>query len=482
VLAPRRAEFGRHHAEPRRPRWVVPAGLTALSLVLGLVTLGRQSLWDDEAFSAAAARLSWGELWALSSTRDPHMLAYHGFLKLWAALGGTSEWWLRLPSVLAGAAAVAVLWAAVVRLAGRRVAGIAAGLLAVSTSLVQYQQEARPYAFAVLGVCVAVLLLVRAVQGGGQGRWLGYGAVAGLTTYTHPMAVVAAGGVAPAVLALSRVPWRGVLTGLAVAAVVAAPQAALMLTTPTPSIWSWVPATDAYHLAGAAYLMSGHSGPIGLVVVAVLVAVFIVLVLRRRPDLADLLALLWAGALPVAVVAGSLLRPLLVSRYLLPALPGVLLCCALMLVRFGRPVLTSAVVAVLVGTSLWSSCGWYTGNDKDDWRTAVATVAAQARPGDGIILTRDHREPFGYYQRQTANPDALEPVSPARPWHSPIPAVEDHAAERDPSAAIASHTRLWVVYIDPEGLPEHLSRALASAYGEPHREQVTRVTLLLYAR
>ncbi|WP_220188184.1 hypothetical protein, partial [Pseudonocardia pini] len=256
-------------------------------------------------------------------------------------------------------------------------------------------------------------------------------------------------------------------------------QVALMVTTPTPSIWSWVPATDAYHLAGAAYLLSGHDGPVGLVVVAVLVVLAVVGAVRRGPSFPDALALLWAFALPVAVVAGSVLRPLLVSRYLLP---GVLLCCALVLVRFGRPLLTAGIVAVLVATSGWSLYRWYTGDDKDDWRAAVASVAAQVRPGDGIVLTRDHREPFGYYWAQTPDPDVLEPVSPARGWDSPIPAREDRSVVEDPTAAIATHDRLWVVYIDPEGLPATLAGPLAAAYGEPHREQVTRVTVLRYDR
>jgi hypothetical protein len=328
---------------------------------------------------------------------------------------------------------------------------------------------------------VAVWLLVRAVQLGGTDRWLVFGVVAGATVYTHPMAVAAAGGTALSVLVLPRIPWRGLLAGLGVAAVVAAPQVALMVGTPTPSIWSWVPATDAYHLVGAAYLLSGHGGPVGLVVVAALVALALVGAVRRRPAFPDALALLWTFALPVAVVAGSLVRPLLVSRYLLPALPGVMLCCALVLVRFGRPLLTAGIVTVLVATSGWSLYRWYTGDDKDDWRTAVASVAAQARPGDGVVLTRDHREPFGYYWARTPDPDVLEPVSPARDWDSPIPAREDRSVIDDPSAAIASHDRLWVVYIDPEGLPESLAGPLAAAYGEPLREQVTRVTVLLYA-
>ncbi|GAA1841518.1 hypothetical protein GCM10009836_21130 [Pseudonocardia ailaonensis] len=474
---------GLRRADDPSPRArLVPVALTLLSLVLGLVTLGGKPLWDDEAFSAMAARLSWGELWTLSTTRDPHMFAYNGFLKIWTGIGGSGEWWLRLPSALAGALAVGVLWLIASRLAGPRVAALAAGLLAVSTTLVQYQQEARPYAFGVLGVSVAVLLLVRAVQNGGFGRWVGYGVVAGLTVYTHPMSVVAALAVAPAALALPRIPWRGLLTAVGIAVVIAGPQLFLMLTTPTPSMWDWVPGTDAYHLAGAAYLLSGHSGPVGLAIVGVLVAAFVVLVLRRRPSFLNLLALLWAIGLPLAVVAGSLVRPMLVSRYLLPAMPGVFLCCALVLVRFGRPLVTGVVAAALVGTSVVSLLGWYSGGDKDDWRAAVASVAAQARPGDGIILTRDHREPFAYYWEQTANPAVLEPVSPARPWGSPIPATNAQPDVADPSAAIAGHSRLWVLYIEPEGLPESLSRPLDAAYGAPQRELVTRVAVLLYSR
>src|SRR5215212_7212441 len=106
-----------------RSRWrllVAPALLFVLALVLRLYRLCAQSLWLDEGgtWSEVTGRTGkgwlalFGELWS----KDAAYPLYHILLKIWVTVAGDSEWALRFPSALAGAAAVTVMYYAVCEL------------------------------------------------------------------------------------------------------------------------------------------------------------------------------------------------------------------------------------------------------------------------------------------------------------------------------------------------------------------------------
>ncbi|MFJ6795314.1 hypothetical protein [Streptomyces sp. NPDC091268] len=157
--------------------WLVPVLWT---LALGLWGLSRQhSLWRDEAATWQVAGRPAGEIWRMLGNVDAvHGLYYllmHALFEVFGA--GTTT--LRLPSVLAVAAA-----AACVALIGRRLAGPRAGLgaglaLGLLPAVQFYLQEGRPYALVAAGVAVATLLLVslRGLPAGRRAwpRWTAYG-------------------------------------------------------------------------------------------------------------------------------------------------------------------------------------------------------------------------------------------------------------------------------------------------------------------
>ncbi len=144
-------------------RWM-PAGVFVFALTLGLIRLGAQPLWYDELFTRDTAAGSWGDIWgAARETEAPH-LVYYGLLKPWLAVAGTSEWELRLPSVLFGALAAGATAVLGRRLFGR-LAGLVAGLaLAASSFFVSWSQQARGYTLAVLLATVATYAFVRAAE------------------------------------------------------------------------------------------------------------------------------------------------------------------------------------------------------------------------------------------------------------------------------------------------------------------------------
>src|SRR3982751_3518744 len=98
----------------RRLLFVPDLLLFVLALLLRLYRLGAQSLWLDEGgtWSEGTGRTGkgWLALFAELWSKDPAYPLYHLLLKVWVTLAGDSEWALRFPSALAGAATVAVMY------------------------------------------------------------------------------------------------------------------------------------------------------------------------------------------------------------------------------------------------------------------------------------------------------------------------------------------------------------------------------------
>ncbi|MEU9086576.1 hypothetical protein [Streptomyces sp. NPDC048357] len=150
------------------------------TVAFGLWGLSRQdSVWRDEAATWQVAGRPAGEIWRMLGNVDAvHGLYYllmHGLFEVF----GASTTTLRLPSVLAVAAA-----AACVALIGSRLAGFWAGLggglaLGLLPAVQFYLQEGRPYALVAAGAGLSTLLLVSLVEGGpgrrAWPRWTAYG-------------------------------------------------------------------------------------------------------------------------------------------------------------------------------------------------------------------------------------------------------------------------------------------------------------------
>ena len=130
-------------AVPGFGAWVLL--LTAAALALRLVRLGAQSIWIDEGMSIGWIAEIRDRGWT-SLLQNIHGPLYTAALYA-ASRVSMHEAWLRLPSALAGAAAVPALAHLGRRLAGERTALTAALLLVVSPFALYYSQEVRSYAF-----------------------------------------------------------------------------------------------------------------------------------------------------------------------------------------------------------------------------------------------------------------------------------------------------------------------------------------------
>ena len=186
----------REQTTPRRSTvayltWAAPV---VVSAALGLIEIGVPQLWRDELASWSAASRTVPQLWAMVHNIDAVLGIYYFGLHLWMAVFGDSATAMRLPSVIAMAAAAGVV-ALIGRRLGGRTAGLASGLVfALIPSVSRYAQEARPYAFAMFFAALATLMFLRAVERPNWSRWAIYAVVLAAAGASNLVAVCVASG------------------------------------------------------------------------------------------------------------------------------------------------------------------------------------------------------------------------------------------------------------------------------------------------
>ena len=192
--------------------------------------LGTKSLWHDEAFSIAMARLDLSELWTAITEREAFTGFYYLLLHPWVQMGD-SETWVRIPSATFAASSVYAFYVLSHRLFGARTASVAGMLMIVNAFFIQYAQEARSYSLVLLATIVSSYLFVRAVEDSTVSNWVLYAAVSGLAVYAHPFAsLVLVGHMVSLVACRDRPQWRHVGVGFGAITLMVAPLVILVLT------------------------------------------------------------------------------------------------------------------------------------------------------------------------------------------------------------------------------------------------------------
>jgi hypothetical protein len=140
------------------PRWLPPVALVAAGAGVLLRWMAEPGLWLDEALGANLAALPLGDL-VDALRHDGHPPLYPVVLKGWMALFGEGDRAVRSLSMVVSTATLPLAW-----MTGRRLAGAAAGwlavaMLALSPFAIRYGSEARMYALVQLLVVAGVLLV-----------------------------------------------------------------------------------------------------------------------------------------------------------------------------------------------------------------------------------------------------------------------------------------------------------------------------------
>jgi mannosyltransferase len=175
-----------------RRRWdAIVLTIFVAALAVRVSTLAGQSLWADEGFTAQIVTGPFSDV--ISSVRHSESTPplYYLLEWFWVALAGHSEFALRMPSALLGAATVGPIFAIASRL-GTRTAGVAASaLVACSPFLIWYSQEARAYALLAFLSTVGLWFFVRAVSDESSWAFLGWATCSALALATHYFAIFA---------------------------------------------------------------------------------------------------------------------------------------------------------------------------------------------------------------------------------------------------------------------------------------------------
>ena len=362
---------------------LAPVAVALGSLALGVVALGHRSLTVDEAASAATAQGSLGTVVSRIVHDDPGQAGELLLLKL-ARTIGDSELLLRLPSAVAVALAAGLLVVLGTMLL-ERVGGLVAGLaFAVNAGVIEASREARPYALGLLGVVLATLLFVLALERGGGWRWIPYAVVAAVLPLTHPLAASVLAAHGAALIALRE---RPDLRRAGIALVAGTVVAGALL------IWMAVDRFDAPDGAGTldlGRLSSGLIHPVGVNPVLVIAAAAGLYALFGLPGARSRR---WRGVLVAALIAAPLIA-LLFAGLALPVFTGALVLCApgvALAAGAAAPLLAPVRGLVWTGIALLLVSSAVATADRlrqppdQDWRALVAAVK-RVRGGNETVV------------------------------------------------------------------------------------------------
>jgi len=261
------------------------------------------------------------------------------FIMLWGVtrLFGNSELVLRLPSALAGAAAVVGVWAIGRALKRETAAILAAVLMALSPLAVFWSQQVKPEALAVTIAVWSSFLLLAAWRRGGTRWWVAYSLlnVVGLYVFYFHFFVLAAHSVVILAWHARRREWAAALRWLALQCLVCATLAPWLVLALTRGLFGEVAKSHAqmplslgqYALESAYGLLAGqpYGGPLGAAVLVLMATLIAVALLRlRRNALTFELSVLgaWLVVPLAALYVLQLIVPTYETRYLLMVIPA----------------------------------------------------------------------------------------------------------------------------------------------------------------
>jgi hypothetical protein len=416
---------------PSRSKWITTGpliGVLLLGMGLRLWGLDSKSLWQDEIFTAAIASPENGALEVVTiplyNTALPapplYFLITHFFLFL-----GDYDFLLRFPALAFGLLGLAATYTLGARLFGEVEGIIGALLLAVAPFHVRYSQDARFYTLLVLLSLLSVYFLYRGLSCGKRKWFVGFVICSVLNLYNHLFAfmvlaaqvVFVAGLWAAQALArlrtsrssaveeagpvpiLDRSAALAFLVSLMIMAMAYTPMAPHLLRGLSGA--KGVGSTGGEAAFAPSFLMEAlDSWGLGsgwrILLLAVPFALGVIASARgqcKQLWLACCWILVPFGALLV-VPAGHGFRPryvlFMLPLYLILAARGLSAASGFVSQRSSVPTPRSraVVLAVLVGAITLLSVPAlraYYGEDRVDWRSVAALVAARISPGDVIV-------------------------------------------------------------------------------------------------
>lgn len=450
-----------------------------VAFALRTIGLAGPPLNGDEAFSLLFTDRGWAGMLTAMRTTEPNPPLHFFMLRAWIAVAGRGEFSVRYLSVMAGLLVIPLTYVLARRLLGKRIALMAALLVAVNPYLVWYSHLARAYslylmltlASLVLGDCVLRTACCVSRTGELQRRgelacWLAYVGVTVLSLYTHYFAflfLVAQNLIFLLLLRTSRATHYALrttplwLAAQATIALLVAPWLLLagpmLLGHEKPWLTYTSPATALWRTLRVFSLGVGVQGPLVVplaLAFALILAAGIVAAWRWKPAVLIVLGAYMLTPLTI-VLLGSLLRPIFLERYLIGVVPVYLVLVAAGVLRIAYCVLRIAnlrstqypvrtlftflfwtVVAALLLTPSLLVPPFGTGIA--DWRGVAQALESRVTAGDVVI--QNYPDPaFAYYYHAPAARTVL-------PSRVPVPRQETAEALR---SLLREHERVWLL-------------------------------------
>jgi mannosyltransferase len=419
--------------------WAGVALLTGAALLLRLYRLGSQGLWFDEAYTLFIARMPAVEAWRALVVDGVHPPLFYALQKA-ALVLGQSEFALRLPSAVFGAAAVPLVYILGRRWAGRGTGALAALLLALSPFHLWTSQDARMYSLLAAFALACMLTFEGVLRRPGLATGAAFVASSALAYLTHYFALMlplvqlvylaANLRARPRLLRL----WTGLqlLAGLPLLGWLYA------LSRRDAQIFGigWIPAPRPQDLIETLVNFTvGYTAPLRLWqwLGLGICMVFLILGLRSRWGVpsAKLLVALWAFLPMVLTFLLSLRRPVYLDRFLILSAPALLILIAAGVVslRERYALVSAALLVALFGFSAIRFC-FQPGQEKEQWREAAAYLS-RAAPDEAIIVR------------------VLQIVVPLSIYYDgplPLEAMEVNRAVTPLPELAAGHSGIWLVY------------------------------------
>ncbi len=400
----------------RRREVLIPLAMLLVAIGLRLWQLGAKSLWLDEATSWVFGRMSLAHI--LTNGQETNPPLYYAILHGWMAVFGSSEVSLRVPSVVCGVLAVALIGWVGALIGGRRVAYVAMGLMALMPMPVEYSQMARTYTL-FLAASLASWGCLLSWESSRRSRWVaGYVVATVVMAYAHYywVFVFAAQQAYMGWGVLTRRVPLGAWLGLS-AAVMAAYLPWLVIavtqTVHSQAAGLFVARPGAADLVEAISTQVAFHGAPVYVGFSLLLAAFGLLAgtigktasASDRPVLAQSVRattgvlLLWWVCLVVLPFLVSRVGPAIFrARYAIAAIPALYLLIARGILIIPARILRAVAVAVLLCGSMIGLNQYYA-SEHEDWRALTADVEQRVRPSDTIIVASTRPDPFAYYYR-----------------------------------------------------------------------------------
>lgn len=402
--------------------------LTIGAVLLRLLHLTGKGLTADEGFSAFLAGTSPANFRHIIWNGEFNMVLYYGTLRCWLHLG-RSEFLIRLLSVLLGAATIPVVYCLGVRLFQRRTALLACLLLAVHPSDLVLSQRARSYPLVILLVAISSLLFLRVIEKPTWTTATAYAVVSAAAVYSHLFAllVIAAQCLSLGLLPTTSLPWRKLLGSLLMILVLLVPLGIFSVEKRPGGQVDWVTPLSRSQLASVLYSFT-LTKERSLFYVALWVAgIWGGLVKRVHGSAWSYwFVITWLFAPPAITIAVSLVKPLLMARFLAVCIPASVLLAGAgvsQLARWSRALAVVLMLLILFHSARGIQNHIRTMRMAEDWRGASGYLLSHIESGDVVVMEPYRRHTFDYYREIHGGmtPTFVSADSLSAPLPKPLP-------------------------------------------------------------